>query len=136
MKKAIKYRGKDLRTGKWLYGDLIENQGRFFIYHATSETTIQDNDNGSITIVANEIDADTVGRISSFVDRQKKEIYEGDIIRLNLNENRVLEMIVSFTKGQFVMIDPETPYSEKLLCYYLRYATVIGNIYENRELPV
>lgn len=41
-------------------GDLIENQGRNFIYHATSESTIEDNDDGRIVVVAVEVDPATV----------------------------------------------------------------------------
>ena len=42
--REIKFRGKRLDNGEWESGDLLENQGRNFIYHATSESTIEDND--------------------------------------------------------------------------------------------
>lgn len=41
--KDIKFRGKRFDNGELVIGDLIENQGRSFIYHATSESTIEDN---------------------------------------------------------------------------------------------
>lgn len=46
--------------GELVIGDLIENQGRSFIYHATSESTIEDNDDGRIVIAAVEVDPATV----------------------------------------------------------------------------
>lgn len=58
--KDIKFRGRRLDNGKWEIGDLIENQGRSFIYHATSENTIEDNDDGRIVIAAVEADPATV----------------------------------------------------------------------------
>lgn len=56
MTREIKFRGKRLDNGEYIVGDLIENQGRFFIYHATSETTIEDNNDGRISIIAVEVD--------------------------------------------------------------------------------
>lgn len=61
MKRQLRFKGKRVDNGEWLHGDLIENQGRYFIYHATSENTIQDNDDGNITIVATEVHADSIG---------------------------------------------------------------------------
>ena len=58
--KDIKFRGKRFDNGELVIGDLIENQGRSFIYHATSESTIEDNDDGRIVIAAVEADPTTV----------------------------------------------------------------------------
>jgi hypothetical protein len=58
--KDIKFRGKRFDNGELVIGDLIENQGRSFIYHATSESTIEDNADGRIVIAAVEVDPTTV----------------------------------------------------------------------------
>ena len=70
--REILCRGKRLDNGVWEYGDLIENQGRFFIYHATSETTIEDNDDGRIVVAAVEIDPDTVAQYTGMKDNNGK----------------------------------------------------------------
>ena len=74
-----KFRGKRLDNRKWEYGDLIENQGRFFIYHATSETTIEDNDDGRIVVAAVEVDPNTVGQYPGLQDMNGKDIWTDDI---------------------------------------------------------
>ena len=58
--KDIKFRGRRLDNGELEVGDLIENQGRSFIYHATSENTIEDNDDGRLVIAVVEVDPTTV----------------------------------------------------------------------------
>lgn len=60
-----------------MYGDLIENQGRFFIYHASSENTIEDNENGRIVVAAVEVDPATVGQYTGLKDKKKRGLRGG-----------------------------------------------------------
>lgn len=135
--RQIKFRGKRIDNLEWVFGDLIENQGRFFIYHSTSETTIKDNDNGYITIEAVEIDNSTIGQFTGLTDKEGKEIYEGDILDFhNMLFNSVaiyneeesafcLKLIGSKLNG-FNSIG-----SYQSLGYEL---TILGNRWDNPEL--
>lgn len=133
--RKILFRGKRLDNGEWVYGDLIENQGRCFIYHATSETTIKDNDDNKISVVAVAVDLDTVGQFTGLPDKDGKEIFEGDIVNVSFGDN-VVPLWVLFDCGSWCIREKcdETPH------YLVSYTSndnnvvVIGNIHDNPDL--
>lgn len=129
----IIFRGKRLDNEAWVYGDLIENQGRYFIYHAMSETTIEDNDDGRIVVAAVEVDPATVGQYTGLKDRYGDRIWEGDILR---SENGYAEPIgwsqdnagfatMDFANGEYIYEIDQFLASTK---------TISGTIHDNPDL--
>lgn len=123
--RTIKFRGKDLKTGKWVYGDLhilcdephIHTEPSHFPYAGRRYF----------------INPETIGQFTSLFDRNKKEIYEGDILRINDDEKGVIE--VRFVRGVFAFLwngdlDDEMPINAPTH----EWAEVIGNIHDNPEL--
>lgn len=128
--REIKFRGKRIANGEWVYGDLIENQGRFFIYHATSETTLKDEDN-SIVVLAEEVNPDTVGQYTGLTDSDGTEIYEGDIFQVKAYEPR---FEVYFKNGVFEyrqIGSSNRPFPLRRIYFD---SFIIGNIHDNPEL--
>ena len=119
--REIKFRGKSLETGEWIFGDLIENQGRFFIYKASSETTFKDDDDGQIVLVAKEVDQKTVGQYVGIRDATGQKIYDGDIIRDWRGVREVKFEIFDNRQGYEIELDDSD-------------LEVIGNIHDNPEL--
>lgn len=123
--REIKFRGKDKRTGKWVYGYFVKtvkmNKQNALIpvcYITTGEHYY-------------EVDCDTVGQYVGHKDNNKREIYEGDIIGFENEAVGVVkweEFLCRFyIEGEWY--EDLRPDSIKENNY-----VVLGNIYDNPEL--
>lgn len=133
MSREIKFRGKDIETNEWIYGDLIQRLGRFPAILYDYEC------NGKVHYAECAVDRKTVGQYTGIKDKHDNEIYPGDIL---------------YSKGKIIgyVVDGVRAY-----CYDVKYinhtagenrwtlwATVTvdyegdieieGNIYDNPEL--
>jgi uncharacterized phage protein (TIGR01671 family) len=131
----IIFRGKRLDNGEWVYGDLIENQGRYFIYHAMSETTIEDNDDGRIVVAAVKVDPDTVGQYTGMKDKNGKKIFEGDIMSLVTEFGDTIIREIRFIDGAFCVIGEQEDDLHGLSWAVEMCDGIVGdNIHDNPDL--
>ena len=118
--RTIKFRGKRVDNGEWVYGDLLRIHGVPFIYPDPAPNGWNDY----------EVIPDTVGQFTGLLDKNGKEIYEGYIVEFG---NRIQgRSKVVFDNGCFMA---EAKNYETALTYRVSmHAMVIGNIYDNPEM--
>jgi uncharacterized phage protein (TIGR01671 family) len=139
--RIIKFRGKNVNGG-WAYGSLIKFDIGYVI--SMNETTKSDNsldDKNSVVFSADEIAVvfpKTIGQFTGLLDKNGKEIYEGDIIQDGSNSVGVIMWfstgwgIASYSHGfdgikSYTSID--SFYSDEVKEW-----SVIGNAFENSAL--
>jgi len=131
--REIKFRGKKLDNGygEWVYGDLIQKR----IWDTKpNKFCIRTYDGGFDNTEECEIDPKTLGEYTGLHDKNGKEIYEGDIVKLNWLLSPKIGQVI-FTQGMFCIVGDLAfiPLRQNGIDKPPK-IEVIGNIYENPEL--
>lgn len=74
--REIKFKGKAVLTGEWVYGYYIKHGDNHFIYNIKK--------NSKIDMCGVQIDPKTLGQFAELRNSEKTEIYGGDIVELRL----------------------------------------------------
>ncbi len=125
-KRIFKFRGKDVFTDTWKYGDLVHNQ-KVTITGLESRTMVG----------GYEVKEETVSQYTGINDCDGKEIYEGDILRY-IDDNKVkkkYDRVVVFYDGSYFLRNIKTGMDTLLLIFCidkeLSKWKIIGNIFDN-----
>lgn len=122
--RTIRFRGKCLGTGEWIYGSLLQEK----INGATTECIIVDL---GYARDRKQIQVNTAGQFTGLLDGDGNEIYEGDILGIQ-NDPYFLPEIVIYAEGCFMAKDDYTTIPISAVDTHCR--TVVGNIHDNPEL--
>lgn len=111
--REIKFRGKRIDNGEWVYGDLSQTKHKKFI----------DNDYDRARVFP-----ETVGQYTGLRDKNGREIYEGDIVHCWGGE-----YCQGFWEHNKTITIKDLIYDCFMIGEY-EFIEVIGNVWENPEL--
>ena len=135
--RQIKFRGQDIASNKWLYGDLRYHKDDVCIFEREGNKGEQ-------------VKRETVGQYTGLHDRKDQEIYEGDILFVEFDDKSGGNQLVGWNEemaswGAMNVYDYQTlkegydwpEFMNYTLLAYLKHAIiceVVGNIHDNPEL--
>lgn len=117
----VKFRGKRIYNGEWVYGYLFKIWDKCYILWETT------NNNNVPKVI--EVEQETIGQFIGLHDKNGKEIHEGDIVKIQ-DELCIVEY--NYNAFCLKVIDQTKPYGWVDFIVYK--CEVIGNIYENKNL--
>lgn len=117
--RTIKFRGKSLETDDWVYGFLADG----------NLICTWDNRRN-----AHEVLSITVGQFTGLTDKNGKEIYEGDVIRINLTDGSTTISSVVWNRWGYWGCDIYINHVVQLGLIDKVRIEVVGNIHDNPEL--
>lgn len=127
--REIKFRGKRLDNGEWVYGSLVEYADGSCVIFPKEALFGQ-----ARASEGHAVDPETVGQFTNLPDRNGEEIYEGDIVEY-----------IGIEDGKEYWCSGEVFFNDAYAGFRIRdfqympiplksFTKVIGNIYENPEL--
>ena len=146
MNRTIKFRGKRLDNGEWAYGGLIQADDYCIIDQGNELYVERDynfrGDTHFFQLSGVMCDEKTVGQFTGLLDKNGKEIYEGDIISVNGKYPKLVKYIddyacfclANITDLNKKWISPWQQVSPSWWNDFKREIRVIGNIYDNPDL--
>ena len=137
--RIIKFRGKHIETGEWIYGSLLVwPDGKAMIY----DTLLTDGNMGGHEVIPN-----TISQYTGLTDKYGNGVYEGDIVKRHCRAYGLDDIgVVKYDdeKARFVLYCKERHYAKSLS--FLKQETIndgqctieetftyeiIGNIHDN-----
>lgn len=133
--REIKFRGKSIE------GSIGTNMP--FVYGGYVKRNNKDKDKEKVYIVQydseisyidfTKVDPKTVGQYTNLKDKNGKEIYEGDILKVKFDDVPI-NLYVKYDMGEYLLVKEGEWEDSLYACMWFHEVEVVGNIYENEDL--
>ena len=134
--REILFRGKRTDNGEWVRGYVAEIETAWDKYEYGSLPTEYEKVIIRTDLCVRDICAvlpETVGQYTGLTDKNRKKIFEGDIVQVPLNIKEYFNCEIKFNDGCFDVVQGNI--RDYLKVYVAnRCVKVIGNIHDNPEL--
>ena len=132
--RQIKFRGRDIETGEWIYGSLVQPIGKnpsIYVQDVKTE--------GVTSFFAYDVEESTVCQYVGWEDKKGVEIYEGDILYFTIfdhNDNDTQHKgVVNYSIATcYVECSEDEIYDLDWVAAQDCEIEVIGNIHDNPEI--
>lgn len=125
------FRGMRIDNGEWVFGDLITNKNKSYIHP-------KENDFAKDSFI--EIKPETVGQFTTLIDKNRKKVFEGDIIVFNMGRNlpnvSIVPRIVFYDELNSQFTKYVAPFSTLERSAVKDEGEVVGSMYENFDILV
>lgn len=136
--REIKFRGKRVDTGEWVYGTLVVSKNTYYIVTTNAKVKWLDWNYCEIFEIYRVV-PETVGQYIEMKDRTGKETFDGDIIKLYQPNGKPFEKVpiayIFYHRGAWRVSGFEKfPFISNNIADLNLLYEIVGNIHDNPEL--
>ena len=143
--REILFRGRNKHSREWEFGCYYK-QTEFYGDEIEDHTIITSHEDLTYdqALLWYSVEPETVGQFTGLTDKSGKKIFEGDILKYQMNNKTVIVGKIVFLCGAFVFESEEleqrcdlafVTFADDEIAIPQRCIEVIGNIHDNPELP-